>query len=234
MNMIDIEFYNQILIELEPLLTLDYTNDIIERRMKNIENEVLTRRSEYNADQLQLLRERKKEHVTIESGFNIRIPKEYQDAFAEFKKGYVTFNYDPKAIMEYKTQRLDHMLYKLIAFKNNCPSVEIDDLADAISIEKGYIKYTAEGECEFMQVVCQEGDIKAVFDIYSQDLDLPKQDYQNHIRLISEDLLTSIKQNNMLQFYGKKESLKRLKSLIEKCQLLKQNYSNNLTLTYKK
>lgn len=235
MNMIDIEFYNQVLVELESLFTLDYTRDIIEKRMNNIEENYLMRGSENNLDTHQLLRERKINQIILKSGFNVKIPKEYRYEFAEFKKGYVTYHYDSKAIMEYKTQQLDYMLYVLITFKNYYPSIEIDDLADAISIEKRYIKAAPKEDCEFMQVVCQEGDIKAVFDIYSQRPNLPKQDCQDHIRLVSKDLLASIKQNNMLQFYDKKENLTMLQSLKQKFQLLKSNYNNNkLTLNYKK
>ena len=90
MNLAYIEFYNDILIELESLLTLDYTNNIVKNYMSEIKKYSLKQAKKINLDEnfANDLFDKKKGGTKIyfDGGIKINIPKELQNILVDIKR----------------------------------------------------------------------------------------------------------------------------------------------------
>ncbi len=237
MNLAYIEFYNDILIELESLLTLDYTNNIVKNYMSEIKKYSLKQAKKINLDEnfANDLFDKKKGGTKIyfDGGIKINIPKELQNIFGGYKKGYLKYHYNPRKVYELKNQKLDIMLIKLINFGKTYPNINIDSLVDAIDIEKGYTKYFLKDECEFMQIVCGNKKDKAVFDVYGNDkINLPEYDIQNHIRLVGKKVISDIRVENFFKLYSSEEIISMLKKY--KTYFSENKNNDYYNLIYKK
>lgn len=194
MKMTQIEFYNDILIKLDALLTMDHANQIVQNHMKEIEEELSKNAKKYNIDVRQFLKEPTSTRILLNCPqVKMNIPKEYQPYFAGFKKGTLKYHYDPVQAMVIKSDALDQMTDQIIDFKENCPDMKVRDLLRAIQDEKEVLQLMKH-ECEYMCIECMDGKEKYVFDLYSKRPELPKK--SNHIRLVGEDLITDLKEYN--------------------------------------
>ncbi len=237
MKLVYIELYNDILVELESLLTLEYTRNIVKEYMAEIKKESLKQAKEFNIDEniaKNLFNNKKSSAKQLfAAGIKIRIPNKLQESFGGYRKGYLKYYYDPVRAYNLKNKQLDKILKELVKFKNNYSKINIDNLVAAIDIEKGYTKYFLEDECEYMQIECGNKKDKVIFDVYDRkDIKLPKQDIQNHIRLVGNEVISDIKFTNFFSLYSNQE----IKEMLEDMSNYRKNnnYYKDMKLIYKK
>ena len=205
MNLAYIEFYNEVLIELDSLLTLTETKSIVRENMEKIKQFCLDEYRKMHIDEkiankLFNNSEKTVQNIFFQSGLKIKISKNLRNYFNGYSNGYLRFLYDPNNFYKIKIMFLDRMIQEIIRYKEIIPIINIDSLVNAIEIEKLYLKYALENDCEFMQVICGNNRKNTVFDIYGNgNVKLSNAIEPNHVQLISQYWINAILNDNNIK-----------------------------------
>lgn len=230
MNKYLVNFYNNVLVSLDGILKTKYSQILLQEFKDEVKKYCLeTAHNEVNKEDLLSLFSTAKPSFIFhfERQGKISIPRSIRETFAEFKNGYLTYHYDPKAMYAWKEDYLNRMIIFLAQVQKEFDyygiNMSVSKLVSAIDLELKELPALLEQECEFMQIVCHDGDLNVAFNIYSSKKDLNLGERSSAIRIIDRDqtIMTELKNNykNLKLF----DNVDVLKQRVDTLKFMKNN-----------